>query len=533
MHEQRHDPAGRALGSGVERVHVGIVVCVRPVAPRLACLRPHLLDRILESRQDEVARHPQARRQGVGEGVHLGVGRRGVRGQRRLAPRIGEQRLVLPQGDAVGAPHERHLPAGERLARVPLALAVLDEPGRSPPLAQQPGQPGGQLALLGPVGGGLPLGGGRVAGRHERGLAAHRQADVGVGESRVDSGAERADARPLVVGVGLGDAHVLVDAGDGVLERELDAHHSRRAGDRGRTARVGCRRERDVAFAREESTGGVEADPAGARNVDLGPGVQIGEVLLGAGGAVDGLEVGRELHEVARHEAGREAEAAQDRHEEPGRVAAGAERAVEGLPGGLHAGLQPDGVRHVAVHRGVDGHEEVDDARVAAGDAQGRDAAFDPGVHEIGGVTGGVRALGHVAQVGGEVLAQPARVREGERLRVLLDEEVERVDDRHVGHQVDGDRQMVGRLGEDEAREVIAEGVLLPVDEVVRRGHRQRVRLDRRPAVRRRPQPHRVWVDRHRRIEGVLGRMVEGHADRHGAQPRGSPAGAGPPPCYG
>jgi hypothetical protein len=47
--------------------------------------------------------------------------------------------------------------------------------------------------------------------------------------------------------------------------------------------------QRDVALAGQQARGGVEPDPAGAGQVDLAPGVQVGEVDLGAAGAVERL----------------------------------------------------------------------------------------------------------------------------------------------------------------------------------------------------------------------------------------------------
>jgi hypothetical protein len=53
-----------------------------------------------------------------------------------------------------------------------------------------------------------------------------------------------------------------------------------------------------VALAREEARGRVEADPPGAGEIDLTPGVEVDEVGLRAGGAVERLHVGDELDEV-------------------------------------------------------------------------------------------------------------------------------------------------------------------------------------------------------------------------------------------
>ena len=79
-----------------------------------------------------------------------------------------------------------------------------------------------------------------------------------------------------------------------------------RAGDGGGCDRLGRAGERDVALAREQARGGIEADPARPGQVHLGPGVQIDEVLLGAGRADHFLHVRLELHQVAGDKAGRQ-----------------------------------------------------------------------------------------------------------------------------------------------------------------------------------------------------------------------------------
>ena len=73
-----------------------------------------------------------------------------------------------------------------------------------------------------------------------------------------------------------------------------------------------------MAFAGEQARGRVEADPAGARQVDLAPGVQVGEVDLGAARAVERLDVALQLDQVAGDEARRQAEVAQQLHQQPG-----------------------------------------------------------------------------------------------------------------------------------------------------------------------------------------------------------------------
>jgi hypothetical protein len=110
----------------------------------------------------------------------------------------------------------------------------------------------------------------------------------------------------------LGDArhrHLEVEFGVGLAEDG--------AGDRRGVAIMRRGGERNVAFAGQQARGRVEADPAGAGQVDLAPGMQVGEIDFGAGRAVERLEIGRQLDEIAGDEAGGETEIAQDLHQQP------------------------------------------------------------------------------------------------------------------------------------------------------------------------------------------------------------------------
>ncbi len=149
-----------------------------------------------------VGRQHGIRTEAEAPGHRLGEPSRGIgRGDAprldvRLTPRVGEQRGVLPERLAVGPPGELDLPSRERLAGVPLALAVVHDPAGRPPLLEPGRELAGARALLGPVGGGLPLGRGGVADGDEGRLATHRQTDVAVGEEPVDVLAERARRTP-------------------------------------------------------------------------------------------------------------------------------------------------------------------------------------------------------------------------------------------------------------------------------------------------------------------------------------------------
>lgn len=165
--------------------------------------------------------------------------------------------------------------------------------------------------------------------------------------------AELVDGGPLLVGVGFGDAGVFVDAADLHDVFEFDFAGANEAGDGGGGGGLWSGGEGDVAFAGEEAGGGVETDPACTGEIDFRPGVEVGEVGFRAGGAVERLFVGLELDEVARDEAGGEAEASQDLDQEPGAVTAGAAVEGEGFFGSLNTGFHADGVAEEAVEAGV------------------------------------------------------------------------------------------------------------------------------------------------------------------------------------
>ena len=119
---------------------------------------------------------------------------------------------VLPDRLAVLAPVEREGPARQALARVPLALAVVQEAAGREAVAQAADQPVGEAALHRADGLGVPLVALEVVDRDEGRLAAHGQAHVAGGERGVDLAAERVERGPGLVGERLGDARVLGDA---------------------------------------------------------------------------------------------------------------------------------------------------------------------------------------------------------------------------------------------------------------------------------------------------------------------------------
>ena len=116
------------------------------------------------------------------------------------------------------------------------------------------------------------------------------------------------------------------------VELEIDVGETRDAGDRRGVAIVRRGGERNMAFPGEQARGRIEPDPAGARKIDLGPGVEVGEVVVGARRPVEGDQIGLQLDQIAGHEPRGEAEIAQDLHQEPARIAARARRRARTSP---------------------------------------------------------------------------------------------------------------------------------------------------------------------------------------------------------
>ena len=80
-------------------------------------------------------------------------------------------------------------------------------------------------------------------------------------------------------------------------------------------------------------------------------------------GPSSGFTSGGELDQIAGDKAGGEAEIAQDLHQQPGRVAAGAGAQGEGLLAGLYSVLQADDVADFALHALIEADQEVQRGR--------------------------------------------------------------------------------------------------------------------------------------------------------------------------
>jgi hypothetical protein len=123
-------------------------------------------------------------------------------------------------------------------------------------------------------------------------------------------------------------------------------------------------------------------------------------------------------------------------------------------------------------------------------------------------------------EIGFQFVREDGVVGEGVVIGVGFEEEVERVDRRHVGGQLDLDLELVGLFRERQPRLKITERVLLPVDEMLLGRDLQVVIENLRAAVRRRakaddlrPQVHLAVV---LVVSDVSKRDVNGHGFRKG-----------------
>ncbi len=451
--------------------------------------------RVLEGRLDESRAQAQPSRDGLAQAQGM------VGGCLARAVFAGDQVGVAPDRLAVVPPVEREGPAWQAFARVPFALAVMEQAAGREAIAQLANEVVGEAALGRSDGLGVPFGGLEIVDRHEGRLAAGGQPDIARCEIGIDLPAELVERRPGLIREGQRDARRLGHAGDRHAVVELDAAGVDQAADRRGGAVMRGRGERNMAFAAQQARGGIEPDPAGARDIGFGPGMQVGEILAGSERAFDRVDIGLELDQVAGHEARRETQPAQDLHHQPGRIAARAGLQGQGLLGRLHAGFHADQIGDVLGQPGIEADQEVHRAGRLGGQRG----------HEIQEL----RAGGLGFEIGHEFGAVLRLVGEGEGLGRGLDEEVERVDDRHVGREVDLDPELRGLFRKDQPGQPVAAGVLLPVDEVIGRRDLQRIAGKRGAAMRGRAQADHLGPERNGTIVAVIGDVANGGADRH------------------
>ena len=224
-----------------------------------------------------------------------------------LLPLRGDALGVLPDRLQVAPPVERKRPARQGLARIPFALPVMQEAAGREAVAQAPDQPVGERPLGRTDRVRVPLARFEVVDRNEGRLAAHGQPNVVSDQLLVDLLAERVERCPGSFRKRLGDARMFRHPLDLHVEIEIDIGETRHARNRRGVAIMWRRGQWNVAFRRQQSRSRIEADPARAGQIDLGPGVEIGEVVVRARRPVERDEIGLQLNEIAGHEPGGQA----------------------------------------------------------------------------------------------------------------------------------------------------------------------------------------------------------------------------------
>jgi hypothetical protein len=113
--------------------------------------------------------------------------------------------------------------------------------------------------------------------------------------------------------------------------------------------------------------------------------------------------------------------------------------------------------------------------------------------------------------------ASSPRTRSTNSFCVFVEKEVERVLRRHLDDEIDLDFERGDGFRKHEPRLVVAERILLPIDEMVVGARAKRVRLDARAAMRSGPQPDDVRRQRDGTTVAVLRDMTERDSNGQGA----------------
>ena len=326
---------------------------------RQAMLAPQVIPAVLEARCDGLVGQAQLFRQRLDEasGVGAGVGR-------GLAL-ISETIRVMPDGLPVLAPKNRERPARQLLARIPLALAEVQEAAVAVFGAQLLHQRVGIAAFGRPLRVGIPLGGIAILVGNKGRLPPHRQAHITGGQIAINAFAEIEHPLPLLFGVRLGHARRFVDAGDAhvMLEFHLafvDAAFNRCSG-RG----LRCAGQRDVALASKQARRRIKADPAGTGQIHLAPGMQVGEIFGRAARPVERFDISGELNQIAGNKTCRKAKMAHQLHQQPAGITAGTGGKRQRLLRRLHARLHADQVADVVVEHRIDVDQKINGAASA------------------------------------------------------------------------------------------------------------------------------------------------------------------------
>src|SRR5262249_45142632 len=118
---------------------------------------------------------------------------------------IRNERLMAPDRLTVGAPETVERPAWELFARIPFALAEMDQALHPVALAQTMIEIGGEPALVRSQRRGVPFFAVGIIDRYKRRLSTQRESHIASGEIGIDMVAELIDGPPFFIGIRLCD----------------------------------------------------------------------------------------------------------------------------------------------------------------------------------------------------------------------------------------------------------------------------------------------------------------------------------------
>ena len=120
-----------------------------------------------------------------------------------------------------------------------------------------------------------------------------------------------------------------------------------------------------------------------------------------------------------------------------------------------------------------------------------------------------------------QIVPQGFRILERPVFRVVFDEKVEWVIDRHVRDQIDLDLELAHRFLKHVAGDPVAVGVLLMIDKMPARRDLLRIGDDPGARMRRRTQPNDLRSQKDRPVVFVMSQMVDAGFNRHDWAPSG------------
>ncbi len=190
-----------------------------------------------------------------------------------------------------------------------------------------------------------------------------------------------------------------------------------------------------------------------------------------------------------------------DMHQQPGRVTARTAAQRECLFRGLYAGFHPDHVLNFIGQTLIQRDQEI------------RNRAFF--TVNLADPASQFRARFWRFQIGRQLFFQLVPVVERELLGVFLDKKIKGIDHRHRCDQLHLNREAGHLFRKHKARHMVAERVLLPVDEVLTSANLEAVGINWRAAVRCGTQADEMGRNRNRLVELVVGFMPECNANSH------------------